>query len=564
MIGTIRKHSGWLWGVIITATVISFIYWGAGPSRMGGAGGRGNYDFGSIYGHKITQEAYLDVKHEVDLFYLFNYHTWPEKEPNYSEAELDREIYARLMLIQKGEDMGIHISDEVTEQVALQLLRLPTLVRGLGVNGHEVPFNAFLKEVLQPEGLTSDDFKRFVQHDLLVEQVQQVLGLTGELVTPKEAAAVYQRDHQELSAQIVFFSASNYLSSVAVTPAAVERFYTNYLAAYRLPDRVQVGCVEFEVTNFLAQSRAELAKTNLNEIVEALYNQYGAKAFPDAKTPDDARAEIRETLIRQRALADAHRQASEFASEVFSQEPVRPENLAAAARQKGLAVRVTAPFASDYGPEEFSAPVEFTRAAFRLTPDEPFAGPVVGQNAVYVMALDRQLPSEIPPLDQIRARVTQDYQFREAILLARRAGTNFVRTLAGQLAGGHGFAPVCVAAGLQPQALPPFSLSTKELPEAGDRADFNQLKEAVFTTPIGKTSDFEETSDGGFVVYVQSQLPFDKTKMDAELPQYIALLRRARQNEAYNQWLQAEAFRELRNTPVFRQQQALPGGKRAK
>ena len=41
------------------------------------------------------------------------------------------------------------------------------------------------------------------------------MGLTGELITPQEAAAVYQREHQELSAQIVFFSASNYLASVA-------------------------------------------------------------------------------------------------------------------------------------------------------------------------------------------------------------------------------------------------------------------------------------------------------------------------------------------------------------
>ena len=68
-----------------------------------------------------------------------------------------------------------------------------------------------------------------------MEQLQQVVGLTGEFVTPQEAAAAYQRDHQELSAQIVFFSASNYLSSVPAAPAAVAQFYTNYLAEYRLP-----------------------------------------------------------------------------------------------------------------------------------------------------------------------------------------------------------------------------------------------------------------------------------------------------------------------------------------
>ena len=50
-----------------------------------------------------------------------------------------------------------------------------------------------------------------------------------------------QRENQEFSAQSVFFSPSNYLSAVTVTPDAVAQYYTNYLAAYRLPDRVQVS-----------------------------------------------------------------------------------------------------------------------------------------------------------------------------------------------------------------------------------------------------------------------------------------------------------------------------------
>jgi hypothetical protein len=560
MIGTIRRHSKWLWGIIITATVISFIYWGAGPSRLGGNGRRISSDFGSIYGHKITLEAYRDARHEVDLYFLFNYHIWPEKEPNLTAAELDREIYARLMLVQKGEDLGVYVSDKAIEDAALQLLRSPSLLRWLGINGPEVPVTA-LKQLLQPEGLIMDDFKRFVQHDLVIGQLQQIIGLAGALVTPQEAAAAYQRSHQELSVQIVFFSAANYLSSVAVTPAAVEQFYTNDLAAYRLPDRVQVSYVAFAVTNFLAEAEQELAKTNLNEQVETIYRQYGVKAFPEERTPEGEKARIREALIHHRALADARLQANEFATEVFSREPVRAENLTAVAGQKGLAVHVTAPFASKSGPEEFVAPVAFVKAAFELTPDAPFAQPVTGPDAVYVMALAKQLPSENPPLDQIRDRVTEDYRIHEAVLLAQRAGTNFVRTLAGQMAGGRSFASVCAAAGLPLQVLPPFSLSATNLPELGDAVDLNQLKQAAFSTPVGKTSDFAETSDGGFIVYVQALLPFDRTQMNAALPQFAALLRRARQNEAFDQWLQIEASRELRDIPALRQQ-ARPGGRR--
>jgi ribosomal protein L39E len=78
----------------------------------------------------------------------------------------------------------------------------------------------------------------------------------------------------------------------------------------------------------------------------------------------------------------------------------------------------------------------------------------------------------------------------------------------------------------------------------------------VFTTSVGKTSDFVPTSDGGFVVYVQSRLPIDQAKMNSDLPQYITALRRERQNEAFGQWVNLEANRQLRYLPVFREQAA--------
>jgi hypothetical protein len=548
MIGTIRKHSKWLWLIIITATVISFVFWGAGPSRMGGgSGGRvASGDFGSIYGHKVTQQAFIDARNDFYLFYWFRSGEWPDKNPNFSEPELDREIYIRLMLAQKANDLGIYAGNDEVVTVANEMLRV------LGRNGQAVPLSEFVKQVLHPKGLTAEDFENFVRQYLVMEQLQQAIGLTGELITPQEAAAAYQRDHQELSAQIVFFSASNYLASVTVTPAAVAQFYTNYLAEYRLPDRMQVSYVAFEVTNYLAQAKAEWAKTNLDELVGTYFRQVGEN-YKNSKSPAEAKDKIREELIRDRAGNDARKVANDFANAVFNIDPAKPENLAAVAGQKGLPVHVTAPFAGKFGPEEFTAPPDFIKAAFGLTPDEPFARPIAGPDAVYVLAFAKRLPSEIPPLDQIRERVTQEYQLREATLLAQRTGTNFVRTLTGMTAD-RGFASLCVAAGLQPQVLPAFSLSTPELPELGGRTELNQLKRAVFTTPVGKTGDFEATSDGGFIVYVQSRLPMDQVKMNSDLPQYLAGFRRQRQNEAFSQWVNLEANRQLRTTPVFRQQ----------
>jgi len=554
MIGTIRKHSKWLWVVIIVATVVSFLFWGAGPvARNSGGGGRAG-DLGSIAGRKVTPNAYFSVRNEVYLYHLFRYNQWPDRDPNVSEADLRREIYVRLMLIQQGEDLGIYIGADAVAAAAKEILSSPGLTRAFGLDSGSVPLDVFVKNILQPKGLTAEDFENFVRHDLVIDQLRQAMGLAGELMTPQEVAAVYQRQYQERSAQIVFFSASNYLASVPVTPALVDQFYTNYLAEYRLPDRVEVSYVVFAVTNFMAGAERKLSETNLSDQVEAIYRRYGTNAVPDAKTPEEAKAKIRDLLIRQQALVDARRQADDFANDVFNLDPVRPENLATVAKQKGLTVHLTEPFSQDYGPEEFTAPAAFTKAAFGLTPDEPLAGPIVSQDAIYVIALAKQLPSEIPPLSRIRARVTRDYQLREATLRAQVAGTNFVDTLQSDLAGGKSFAAVCTAAGLHLETLPPFSLSTTDLPELGDRAPLNQLKSAAFSTPIGHASDFEATDNGGFIVYVNSQLPLDVTAMNANLPQFAAALRQQRSNAAFYNWLNLTGSRDLRNTPLFQEQ----------
>ena len=511
---------------------------------------------GIIYGQKFTPDNYYATEREVYLFYLFHYGEWPDKNPNVSKDDLKRDIYVRRMLIQKADDLGIQAGDDAAVTAANGILHSRELIHALRYNGESIPLDTFVKQVLQPEGLDAADFENYVRHDLIINQLAQAMGLTGGLVTPQEAAMVYRREHQELSAQIVFFSASNYLSQVAVTPAAVAQFYTNYLADYRLPDRVQVSYIEFNITNFLAQSKAEWAKTNFDEQVEMAYDQYGTQAVPEEKTPEGAKAKIREILIRQRAQADARAQADEFANTVFNIDPAKPENLAIVAKQKGLAVHVTAPFDSQYGPEEFNAPEDFTKIAFGLSPDEPFSSPIVGPDGVYVIAFAGQLPSEIPSLEQIHARVTQDFQLHAATLLAQRAGTNFVYTLEISMAVGSSFASACAAAGLKPEILPPFSLSTKELPELADRAELSQFKQAAFATPVGRAGGFQETDGGGFIVFVQSQLPVDETRMDSDLPQFTATLRLQRENEAFNEWLMREGNRALRDTPIFRRSAA--------
>ena len=549
-----RKHSWILIGTLALTIIALVIFMGKGPSRAGNGGS--GADYGTIYGHEISATMYEEVRREFFITYWEQTGEWPDKSQGMTPDQLEQQVYSYLLMQLKAKDLGIHVGDDAAATAADSLLRSRAIMQLFGTS-QPVPPQTFIEQALMPEGLTAADFERSIRARVAINQLVDVLGLSGTLITPQEAGSLYDREYREFSAQAIFFSASNYLSQVTASPAAIAQFYTNNQAAYREPDRRQVNYVVFNASNWVAQAKAELAKTNFDETVESIYEKYGnSEQFAGEKTPEATKAKIRDYLINRRALSDAGSQANNFVSELYTMTPVNPQNLATLAKQKNLPVLTSAPFGESTGPEDFDAPEALTKAAFQLNADSPYTGPIPGSDALYVIALANQLPSSIPSLAQIYPRVAQDFETRQAVALAQQAGTNFYFTAAIGMATGKKFPQVAEAHGVTAVVLSPFSLSSSEVPELGDHAQLGQLKQAAFTTAPGKISPFVPTADGGFILYVQSLLPVDESKKAVDFPQYLAQARRARQTEAFNLWLNTELNRELVNTAYYQQQQA--------
>jgi len=528
MFGTIRRHQTWLWVIIITVIIISFVVFFSPYSQMSGPN-PGKVDWGMVNRRPITEENFRAAQYDVYLRYFVTHGDWPDRDPAAKRMGFDaiRETYNQLLLIEKMKDLNIQVSNEAVARLAAQVLRSSS-------------YEIFVDKVLKPASLRGSDFERFIRHELGIQQLIAVLGLGGKLITPQEAEARYRRERQDLTAEAVFFAGSNYLTSVVVTPESVGRFYTNQMPRYRLPDRVQVSYVQFELTNFLAEADQELARmTNLNVLVERIYEERGTNYYRDAKSPEDAKIRIKADMRRELAVRGARKIAAAFATELSEQSPPRPENFDQLAVRSNLTVKVTAPFDLQDGPGELRVPANFSRAAFALTEQEPFGNPVVGEDSVYVIAFHKRFPSEIQPLAAIQEQVTADYRFTHAIQMARQAGTNFFAALTAGLAQGKTFSTVCAEANIQPVKLPPFSQVTRTLPEIEDRV-LGLLKQVAFATPPGKTSDFVPTGDGGLVLHVISRVPMDETKLKTELPAYLSYVRQNRQGEVFNDWFRRQ------------------------
>ena len=131
------------------------------------------------------------------------------------------------------------------------------------------------------------------------------------------------------------------------------------------------------------------------------------------------------------SLSVARKKAGEFMEqldELNRKQPNQLDNLEKLAAATGLQSAVTEPFTRRDGPRDLNAPAPetFAKVAFELSPEEPMASePIVGEEAVYVIAFRKKIPSEMPSLDSLRDNVTAEFRQRERQNWRARPGWHF-------------------------------------------------------------------------------------------------------------------------------------------
>lgn len=544
MFGTIRKHQTWLWWgivLIMIAGMATFTQMNKSDNQRGA----GNY--GQIDGKAITDTEYRDASLEAALIYWLRNQEWPDTGA--AKNAWEQQTYQRLFLIRKLEEYNIHADNDAVAGLASRVLRQ------VG-RGQNYPLDAFVAQYLQPHNMTAEDFQRFVEHDVSIQQLIATVGAAGKMVPPEEIKALYIQEHQEVKAQAAIFSASNYLATIPEpTPAMLGQFYTNQESRYREPDRMQVSYVHFNVTNYLAEAKQKLG-TNITSEVEDTMRKIGTNALSLGNTEAEQKTKLQELIIRGMALSNAYNAALSFQKELTAKAPARPDNLNTLAREKGLEVKISKPFDKEYGPSDLELPPNQPVAdLFNLTTDDPFPyKPMRAENGIYILGYNKFIPSRVPPLDEIRSRVVADFKESEAMRTAQMNARMFEITATNGLARGQTFNEITAGAKVKPLDLPPFSASTETLPELEDEVDMNTLKQAVISTPAGKVTSPIPTRTGGMVVYVRERLPIDETKMQADLPNFSKLVRQARENQAFEMWFEKEFTPLARQHPEFQQQ----------
>jgi len=538
MFGSFRKHQQWIWILGVIIIIPSFVIFFSPDAKWRGMGGgrQSKPDLGEFDGTPVERDDYYAGKKETVLNYFMRSggREWPGSDAQ-TTRNLERDTIFRLFLIKRTKDLDIHVSDEAVARAA-----------GERLAGY--PPDRFEREYLAPQGLTLEDFERYIRHEAAIQQLIGVAAASAKVVSPAEAESLFRKQHEQVATEVAGFWATNYMAKVQATPDAISKYYSNNLARYRVPERMQVSYVEFSGSNFLAEADKQLSsRTNFDALIDETYfKRGGTNAFKDTNgvpLPEKAAKEkLRQDVRMEFALTSARRKAAEFGTKLMDQKQQTEQTFEKLAAAEGYPVKVTPPFSAAGGLENSDLPQAFAERALTLRRDNPILySPIPGEHAVYVLALKGTVPSELPPLDKIRDKVTAEYKRSQALETARKEGQSFATAVTNGLAQKKTFDEIAKQMNVKAESLPPFSSITNSIPGLDERINFRSLEDLAFNLKAKQASSFVPNAEGGYVVYVKERLPVKDEELKSGLADFTAKLRMYRQNEAFNDWFRKEA-----------------------
>jgi hypothetical protein len=529
MIGTIRKHSKVLWWFVVVVVIITFvIFFSPHQPQLGGTGPDGGR--GTVFNRPVKQDEY-DIAYRMARL---NQLMQGQQRRVTSEEEV-RQAYQYIFFQEKMRQLGVRPGDDaVAAFVRKNLVNAET-----GENQYD-QYVQFLKG----QGFTELDLIEYYRLNLGIGHLMDLALVGASLVTPRQAELAFRRENEQALTSAVFFASSNHLATVEITPEGLGEFFTNRLASYRTPDRKQVSFLKFAHTNYLEAARAELDKVpELRVQMESFYDQQGADAFRDDEdqvmTREAALAQLEESQLENVAHNLARRDAVEFYNEL-AQRDADHASFVALAESKGLELGETQPLSAfDFSPD-LSGIRNLNQVLGQLRPDQPISEPQTAADAVYLLALSEVVPSAVPPLDEVRARVTADFRRARAMETARSEGEIFRVIATNAIAGGKTLAAIAEEQGMVAVDLPPLTLAANTVSDIPPGADLTSLKNTAFALEPGKLSEFVAARDGGYVLLLKELQPPSDETVKAALSSYLEEMRQRNRQTVFNSWFRQE------------------------
>jgi len=418
MMTFLRSQSQAVLIIILVVLGGSFIFYGTGNVLTSSSAG--GDDYGRIDGQslsvaelsnavRLTRDGLIMAGRSQDL-----------AQPGV-DAQVAEAAWVQLLTLHEADRLHIQISDKEL----VNYIHDQPLFQKDGAYSPEL----YQKQMTNLESrfhITPDAFEDVLRNDLRVDAVNGAL-FNGIRVSAQDVTTEYQKFDGLTQVSVITFDPKAFLPTVSVTPEAIAAEYKAHPEnpAYRTLEKRKVDYVLLS----LPPDQAKLPAKDKAAAIETL----GEKALDFA-------------IALQPAPSSGTDAASTAAAPDFQTE----------AKAKGFTPATTDFFTVETTPAGLPPSPAFNSAAFALTKENPISKVVELDNGVAVLRLDDIQPSDLLPLEQVKAGIADQLKQSMASDAAQKAAQNAALQLHEALAKGGDFKAVVASLKLPVETMAPF------------------------------------------------------------------------------------------------------------
>jgi peptidyl-prolyl cis-trans isomerase D len=418
MMKFLRSQSQTVLWLILLVLGGSFLFYGNVGSLLTG-GGHGTTDYGRIDGQDLSYAELADAVRTTRTALIIGGGAQQLNQPGGHER-LAEDAWEQLLLLHEADKLHIEVSD----QELIDYIHSWPIFQKDGVYSPDL-YQQQMAMLENTAHITPDAFETFLRSRLRISAVGKALFSTIR-TSAHDVAAQYDKYEGPAQVTVVTFDPKAFAASAPVTPEEIEAEYKAHPenAAYRTQERRKIDYVLFP----LAAEQAKLTGKDREAAIEALGEK--ALTFALALQPNPSAGTNGGAAAAPDFQAEAH--------------------------ASGLTPVTTDFFTVDTPPTGLPPSPSINQTAFALTRDDPVSKVVEFDGGVAVLHLDDVEPSELRPLDEVKADIEKDLRQTKAVQAAQAAAQDAAQGLQAAVARGADFKTAAAALKLDAQTLPAF------------------------------------------------------------------------------------------------------------
>jgi len=463
MMKFLRSQSQTVLVVVLGVIGVGFLFYGNSGNFLATGSGRTSNDFGRINGEDLSMADLADAVRNTRYSLIIHGQSQELRQAGAS-AQIAQEAWRQLLLSHEADRLHIDISDK---ELVDYIHGLPVFQKD-GAYSPEV-YESRMKELqnilrvpadgsADPLASSKAVFETVLRNDLRNQAMSRAL-FSGIRSSARDVSTQYEKFYGPATVSFVTFDPKSFVATAQVTPAEIGAEYKAHPdnPAYRTQEKRRVDYVLFLLS-------------------------------PDqAKLPDAQKAAAKDAL-GQKALDFALAFQPEPSATAETAPP--PPDFLAEAKKRGLAPATTDFFAADTPPANLPPSPAFNSAAFSLTKDNAISKVVELDNGVAVLHLNGIQPSDLRPLEEVKAGILKQLQQAKGLQTAQITAQIMAKALQGAVTKGADFKAAAAGMKLKVETLPsfvPYQLLTEKEAQSDQR--LQTIAYAITSLTPGQVSD---------------------------------------------------------------------------